>query len=160
MDKYIISSGLIFNDKDQILLVKHKPEFESGFYWFVPGGTALENEQAIDALKREVNEETNIDIGSANELIYTIGHTNHKRKWHSDIYVYLIKDWSGDIKINDPDENIVELKWFDKEEAANVINDIPFKVMKEPLITYLKGEKTKRHWLYIEDTEGEIQLLK
>lgn len=160
MDKYIISSGLIFNDKNQILLVKHTPEFEASYYWYIPGGTALKSEQPVDALKREVNEETSICMGDDNKLVYTVGHTNHKRKWHSDIYVYEIKSWSGSIKINDPDEDIVELRWFSREDAANIIENIPFKVMREPLVSYLRGGKTEKHWSYIEDTEGEINLLK
>lgn len=101
MDKYTISSGLIFNNKNQILLAKHVPEFGAGYYWYIPGGTANKNEKVLDALKREIKEETNIDINinKIDELAYTAEHINHKREWHSDIYVYKIKHLNGNIKI-------------------------------------------------------------
>lgn len=160
MDKYIISSGLIFNDKNQILLAKHKPEFGSDYYWFIPGGTANKKEKALDALKREIKEETNIDIINIDKLVYTIEHTNHKKGWYSDIYVYRIKNWSGDIKINEPDSDTVELKWFDIKQAVDVIKDVPFRVMQEPLISYLKGKKLKKYWAYIEYSDDKIELFK
>ena len=159
MDKYTISAGLIFNDKNQILLVKHIPEFGSNYYWCLPGGTADKNEGILDALIREIKEETNIDICDIDKPIYTVKHTNHKRKWHSDIYTYKIKNWSGDLEINDPDDDIIELKWFNIEQAIGVIKNLPFRVMGEPLLNYLKEKKPKEYWLYIEDDNGKIELL-
>jgi 8-oxo-dGTP diphosphatase len=159
MNKYTISAGLIFNDKNQILLVKHIPEFGSDYYWCLPGGTADKNEGILDALIREIKEETNIDICDTDKPIYTVKHTNHKRKWDSDIYTYRIKNWSGDLEINDPDNDIVELKWFDIKQAIDAINNLPFRVMKEPLLNYLKEKKPKERWVYIEDESGGIELL-
>jgi len=159
MDKYTISAGLIFNDKNQILLVKHIPEFGSDYYWCLPGGTANKNERILDALIREIKEGTNIDIRDIDKPIYTVKHTNHKRKWDSDIYTYKIKEWDGDLKINDPDNDIVELKWFEIKQAIDVIKNIPFKVMREPLLDYLKEKKLKDYWIYIENENGEIEFL-
>lgn len=141
MDKYTISSGLIFNNKNQILLAKHVPEFGAGYYWYIPGGTANKNEKVLDALKREIKEETNIDINinKIDELAYTAEHINHKREWHSDI---------------------VELKWFDIKQAIDVIKNVPFRVMREPLVNYLKMKKPKKYWVYVEYSDGKIELLK
>ena len=160
MDKYTISAGLIFNDKNQILLIKHIPEFGSDYYWCLPWGTADENEGILDALIREIKEETNIDICDIGKPIYTVRHTNRKRKWHSDIYTYRIKNWNGDLEINDPDNDIIELKWFDIKQAIGVIENLPFRTMREPLLNYLKEKKPKERWVYIEDDDGGIELLK
>ncbi|MBW6440808.1 NUDIX hydrolase [Patescibacteria group bacterium] len=159
MDKYIISSGLIYNDKNQILLAQHTPEFGEGHYWYIPGGTANKGENAIDALRREIKEETNIDISIIGKLVYVVKHTNYKRAWYSDIYVYKIKDWSGDIKINDPDGDTVKLKWFDAKQAIIAIKKVPFQVMSEPLIYYLEGKKPKKEWSYTEHIDSRIELL-
>lgn len=162
MDKYIISSGLIFNNKNQILLAKHKPEFGASYYWYIPGGTANKNEKAPDALKREIEEETNIDINinEIDEPVYTAEHINYKKGWHSDIYVYKIKHLNGKIKINEPNSDIVELKWFDIKQAIDVIKNVPFRVMQEPLVNYLKTKKSKKYWVYVEYSDGKIKLLK
>jgi len=159
MDKYIISSGLIFNDKNQILLAQHTPEFGEGSYWYVPGGTANNDEGTLDALRREVKEETNIDIIAIGRLIYKVKHTNHKRVWYSDIYVYEIQDWNGEIKINDPDGDTVKVKWFNIKQAISVIKKVPFQVMSEPLISYLEGKELIKEWSYIEHDNGNIELL-
>ncbi|MFA7169800.1 MAG: NUDIX hydrolase [Candidatus Paceibacterota bacterium] len=159
MDKYIISSALIFNDKNQILLIRHTPEFEADYYWYIPGGTANKDENALDALRREVKEETNIDINDIGELVYTVEHTNHKRGWYSDIYVYKIKDWCGELEINDPDGDTVELKWFDIKQAIDVIKDVPFRVMREPLMNYMEEREIQKKWSYVEYKDDKIELL-
>lgn len=159
MDEYIISSGLIYNNKSQILLVQHTPEFGAGHYWYVPGGTANKGEDAIDALKREIKEETNIDVITIGKLIYTVKHTNYKRAWYSDIYVYVIKDWNGEIKINDPDGDTVKVKWFNIKQAIRVIKKVPFQVMSEPLINYLEGKEIGKEWSYIEHDNGKIEFV-
>lgn len=157
MDKYIISSGLIFNDRNQILLAKHTPEFEAGHHWYIPGGTADKNEQPLDALRREIKEETNIDINVIDEPVYIVKHTNYKRGWYSDIYVYEIKDWSGKLEINDPDGDTIELKWFSINQAIDVIKKVPFKVMSEPLINYMEGNDMRKEWSYVEQADGKIE---
>ncbi|MDH4329960.1 MAG: NUDIX hydrolase [Candidatus Moranbacteria bacterium] len=154
--KYIISAGLIFNKKNQILLVKHTPEFGSDYYWTVPGGSANENEDKITALLREVKEETGVDICKISKLVYKVKHINYKREWDHDIYTYKIDNWKGDLVINDPDNDTVDLKWFDIDKAINVLKKNPFRVIKEPLIDYLIGKERIKNWDYLEDKNGKI----
>mgnify|MGYP000529390071 FL=1 len=48
-------SGYIFNDKNEMLIVKNKN-------WTIPGGHPEEGETYIETLKREVIEESNVEI--------------------------------------------------------------------------------------------------
>jgi len=51
-------SGFIANDKDEILLIKHR---ENGL-WGIPGGQVENGENLINALLRETKEESNMNI--------------------------------------------------------------------------------------------------
>ncbi|NCB45074.1 MAG: NUDIX hydrolase [Clostridia bacterium] len=54
---------VIFNDRKEVLMVKHHQDGKD--IWLVPGGSIEEGENALEAARREVLEETglNVEIG-------------------------------------------------------------------------------------------------
>ena len=59
--RFTVTAGaLIFNDKQQILLLKHR--FRAGTGWGLPGGFLEKGEQPIDALRRELREEIGLEV--------------------------------------------------------------------------------------------------
>lgn len=58
--------GIVENDKDEILLLKHR---DKGI-WMFPGGQVELGENLIDALLRETREESNMDIAA--ERLYCV----------------------------------------------------------------------------------------
>lgn len=60
-DKFMIgTSGVVFNNKGEVLLLKHR--FWKKDSWGLPSGYAQKRERLEDTIKREVNEETKLNI--------------------------------------------------------------------------------------------------
>ena len=80
--------------------------------WCSPGGGLEPGEDAEDGLRREVKEETNLDI--ANPRFFTVRanvhmvYPNTDEVYYTDI-VYIVTEFAGELK---PDRESVELRWF------------------------------------------------
>ena len=59
--RFTVTAGaVIFNDKREVLLLKHR--FRAGSGWGLPGGFMELGEQPIDALRRELREEIGLEL--------------------------------------------------------------------------------------------------
>jgi 8-oxo-dGTP pyrophosphatase MutT (NUDIX family) len=53
----------------EILLIRHREHADGRSYWVLPGGGMEANETEIDCVRREVFEETNLDVSVADLLL-------------------------------------------------------------------------------------------
>lgn len=103
MDTEQVRKAVLVNDEDKVLILKSsdKNEKHAG-EWDLPGGHIHEGEGDIEGLKREVKEETGLDIASP-EMVLDDG----RKKY------YKTREYSGTIEISDEH---TEYEWVTIEE--------------------------------------------
>ena len=103
--------ALIFDAK-QNLLLERQASFGS---WALPHGCIDVGESALDALKREVKEETGLSIqraepfGLYSDPKYSVTYPNGDEVQTFTI-AFLVKEWSGELAVDG--EEVAELRFF------------------------------------------------
>jgi 8-oxo-dGTP pyrophosphatase MutT (NUDIX family) len=122
-----IVGGFIITTDGKVLLGNSR----KGGVWenqlLVPGGGVEAGETKLDALKREMLEETGIDIEgaeitaikgqSSNETEKTLKETNERVLVHMDFYDYVIhlKQSADEITPNNDENHFINANWYTKE---------------------------------------------
>lgn len=63
-----VAVGIVYNAKQEVLIAKRPSDKHLGGFWEFPGGKLEGKESALEALRRELKEEVNIDLISAKPL--------------------------------------------------------------------------------------------
>lgn len=104
---------IVINDKNKVLLVHSNKG-----HWGFPKGHMEEGETEIQTAKREVREETNIDVEVIEKYRYT-----QKYNVNEDIVKEVVLFLGKSLEDNQKPqlEEVSEVKWFEFEEAVNII---------------------------------------
>ncbi len=117
------AGGIIFNETNDVLLVQ-----EFGEYWGLPRGHLEEGEDALQAARREIFEETGItdltkiaDLGSYTRSTFDqTGKPNYRELKHITVFAFT----TTQTKLQPRDKAITAAGWFDPVEAESMfIND-------------------------------------
>ncbi len=120
--KILIGVGAIIEDDNgRILLVKHKKERGGAWQdkWICPGGELEYGETIQEGIKREVKEETQLEIELTEALpaFDTIMKTGNQAFLHVVYIDYLAKVVKGELT---PGSDIGESMWIEKKRIPNV----------------------------------------
>jgi 8-oxo-dGTP diphosphatase len=98
--------GGVILDGDQILLVRRafEPKAEQ---WSLPSGFMEYGERQIDALAREVMEETGLEVASAVQL--SVEDASDDPRAHSLMISFIVTRWRGEVTAGD---DASEAAWF------------------------------------------------
>ena len=108
--------GVIINKKDEILVGK-KALTSSRIpgMWHVPGGHVNEGESLESAVKREMKEETNLDVNIINKIgELLIDNGTILVSW------FLCGPLHYDLKSGD---DLIDVKWVKKEEINEILHE-------------------------------------
>ena len=106
--------GGIIIDKNKILIAQRSNQKEHPLKWEFPGGKIQENENPIEALKREIKEELSIDIKKSKFLLdYQYDYQDIK-KIH--LYFYKIDEYVG--KVRNIEHN--QLLWIQRNHLEKL----------------------------------------
>lgn len=105
---------LIFNKQNEILLINQKPSSKKSLKfanrWSMPGGTIEFKENSVDALKREIKEELNLEIHNLKFLNY-YDSIESDRHWIALNFIAETKESPQNLEPH----KIKEIKFFNQE---------------------------------------------
>lgn len=114
MIKAVLVANVLIEREGKILLIKAKTGSTKGL-WNTPGGHLEENETFTEAAKREVKEETGLDVELGKVLC--IGH-RYMEKQKIITTVFKAKSIKGTLILQE--DEIEQAKWFLLEEIKNI----------------------------------------
>ncbi len=166
-----IVAALIRRDDGAILLVCQQGSDDPEPAWALPGGVAEPGELLDEALTREVREETGLDVTALGPLLYVTQFHNPARRLRGDwsdrpagysatAFIFAVAVRAGEIAVADPDAFVSAARFVPLPEAIALLEAHPLRVMREPVVAYLRGEAAAGAvWLYRRLPDGRDALL-
>ena len=114
----LVGVGAIIKKDDAVLLVKRKYEPGKGL-WSIPGGLVELGETVQEAVKREVKEETGLEVEVVKliDVVDNIIRDEQNRiKFHYILIDFLVSIKGGKCE---PTSDASEIKWFKSYELTN-----------------------------------------
>lgn len=124
--------ALIFNDQDQLLIVKtHKWQ---GNYT-IPGGHVELGERLLEALEREIKEETGLTLTGAEYLCFQefVYEDSFWEQRHFIFFDFLCRVEPGEVKLNAEAEGYV---WVDLDR----VEDYPIDAYLRHALTFIRDD--------------------
>jgi ADP-ribose pyrophosphatase YjhB (NUDIX family) len=105
--------ALVTDDEGRILLARRAGEVFHGF-WDLPGGFLEEGEHPLDALRRELREETGLEVEPGEFLGIWMDRYGSEEDAHATLNLY----WSARLVGGKPEaaDDVSELAWFSPGE--------------------------------------------
>ncbi len=153
---YVVTSAIVRRD-GEILLVHQFRSRDPYPNWFLPGGRVEPGELLSAGLAREVKEETGLDVVEVGAVAFFSHSCDAGENAQTLAYVFEITQWRGSVGAADPDEVVSEARFFPLDEALELLSNLPWHSMREPIMAYMQGQcPTETVWMYSShDKEGE-----
>ena len=125
-EQILVAVGAIIeDDRGRILLVKHKKE-RGGYWqgkWICPGGALELGEEIEEGIKREVKEETNLEIALVRPLVPfdRIVKFNKRTSLHVVYIDYIAKLLGGELKVG---SDAGEALWVEKKNIPKIWQEL------------------------------------
>jgi len=136
MRDWSVAGGLILRE-DRLLLVANRRR-DGRIEWTPPGGVVDFGETSLEALGREVREETGLEVTSWSDLVYGVSVDFPDREMRLGVEVFRAERWSGDLTFEDPDGIVEDGVFVDGEEGSVLLESAPRWVW-EPVGDWLAG---------------------
>lgn len=132
---HLVVSALIRRD-GRILLVREIGPEDPKPTWMLPGGQVEAGESVTEALRRELHEETGLDLVGESSLAFLVHIIGPE-----DSYVAFTFgcEATGDLDPNDPDGYVLAAEWVDEADALRRLGQVDW-YHAEPLRRHLVGE--------------------
>lgn len=131
---YTVASGVIVA-QERLLMVQNQRR-NGTLDWSTPGGVVDDGEHVLEALQREVVEETCVVVDSWSPVLYSVEVDFVGRDLSLHAQVFRAQAHRGELHVDDPDNVVVDGRWVSVDEALGLLDTSP-RWVAEPLRHYL-----------------------
>jgi 8-oxo-dGTP diphosphatase len=134
--EWTVAAGIVRSGHD-VLMVRNRRK-NGSTDWSTPGGVVEPGEAVVEALTREVIEETGVRVTKWSEPRYSVVAVATGMGWHLTVEVFEALEWEGEIAIDDPDGIIEEALFV---SAATAIEQLSSNArwVSEPITEWLNS---------------------
>jgi 8-oxo-dGTP pyrophosphatase MutT (NUDIX family) len=158
MRDMLVAAALIRRADTLLLVEQQGPRYDPAS-WALPGGRAEPGESVVATLRREVREETGLDVRDAGQLLHVTQAVDPLEAVRVTIFVFEVTDWRGELAPADPDPNILRAAFVQVADAVARLSAGPWPSMHEPICAHLSGAApTAELWLYERGADGVERL--
>ena len=130
-----VAGGVVQDAAGQLLLVENERRDKS-VDWSTPGGVVDKGETFVEALTREVNEETGLVVATWAGPLYCVEVTAPDAGFFLRVEAHGALETSGEITIDDPDGIVLSASYYELARARELLASAPVFV-REPLLAHV-----------------------
>jgi ADP-ribose pyrophosphatase YjhB (NUDIX family) len=114
----IAAYGLVHDADGRLLLARAAPSLTLRGRWFLPGGGVRHGEHPPDSLRREIEEESGLDVvvGPLLDVLSDVRTIPDGTSLHTVRLVYEVESWAGTLRPEE-DGTTDAVEWFTLEEV-------------------------------------------
>lgn len=142
--EFVVAAAILLDARGRVLLVGNDWQGYGNVRWTLPGGVVERGESTLDALRREVREETGLEITGIEHLAYAVHVEDQRRNDRAVSFAFLAR-YDGLLNPRDPDGFIVEARFVPADEVEQII---PLAPLRAPLVAYLRDRLAGRFYSY------------
>ena len=148
-----VAGGVVLRG-DQLLLVRNRRRNDS-VEWSTPGGVVDPGETMLEALGREVQEETGIQVHLWEGPLYEITVDFTDLGWRLRVETHRAVDWNGEIVLEDPDGIVEHADFYYPDECEDRLVQSP-RWVREPLMEWCRNRPHQKLTYRYQVTGTEI----
>lgn len=141
-------AGVVARHEGRVVLVlEHQSRWER-VHWTIPSGQVEPHETPEQGAAGDLAEETGLLVAHHDLRLVstsvTASNRGLSRAWN---YTAEVEDPA--LRVDDPDGQVREARWFTCDEAVELLEALPYRPLAEPVLAHLRGEpRAGRHWTY------------